>query len=186
MKRQLFILALLAAAGFKATAQTEQGNFLAGGNVQLNTAQHNTNITLAPTVGYFFVDNFAGGAILDLSYTKTGVSPSVGKTTAISIGPFIRYYVGTTNIRPFLQGDVEFSSTKYKAGTESTTSTGTTFFVGPGAAIFLNRNVALEGLAGYEHTAYAHQTGSGGFAFKLGFQVYLSRAQVKTVTNTVR
>lgn len=185
MKRSLLFF-LLAAAGIKATAQTEQGNFLAGGNVQLNTSGHNTQVAISPTVGYFFVDNFAGGAILDFSHTKSGVSPDVARSTTFSIGPFIRYYVGNANIHPFLQGDVEFSTSKIRAGTESTKLTGTTFFVGPGLALFLNRNVALEALAGYSHTAYAHQTGSGGFAFKLGFQVYLTRAQMKTITNTVQ
>lgn len=187
MKQRLFFLALLATSAFTVKAQTEQGNFLAGGNLQLNTSKNNTVVALSPTVGYFFVENFAAGAHIDLAYTKTGESPNAGKSTIFGIGPFVRYYVGTTNVRPFLDADVDFRSEKTKIGSAtSTTSTGVGFFFGPGAAIFLNRNVALEGLAGYQHFAYKDQDGSGGFAFKLGFQVYLNRALVKEVTNIVK
>jgi|SRR6476620_2545929 len=184
MKQIVFFL-LLSGLGFKVAAQTEQGNFLAGGNVQLNTSAHNTIIQVSPTIGYFFVDNFVGGGILNISHTKSGVAGEAARTTNFSIGPFVRYYVGNANVHPFLQGDVEFRSTRYKTGTERTTLTGTDFFVGPGAAFFLNRNVALEALAGYTHTANKDEKGSGGFAFKLGFQVYINRAQMKA-TSTVQ
>lgn len=183
MKKALLFLVLLA-AGHGAFAQTEQGNFLVGGNVQLNTAKNNTQVALSPSIGYFFVENFALGANIDLAYSKLGENPNASRITRFGIGPFVRYYVGTPGgIRPFLQGDADFSSTKSKTGTVSSTSTGTNFFFGPGAAIFLNRNVALEGLAGYSHTANKNQKGSGGFAFKFGFQVYLTGGEVKAVTN---
>ena len=175
---------MLLVSGFAANAQTESGNYLMGGNLQLNTSGHNTVIQLDPTVGYFFVDNFAGGLNLNLGYTKVGESPNAAQSSTLGLGPFIRYYVGSANVRPFLDVDGNFSSKKNKIGSDySTTSTGITYFVGPGAAFFLNRNVALEGLVGYQHAAYKNQIGSGGFAFKLGFQVYLNRTEVNTVTN---
>lgn len=183
MKHTLLFLVLFAIS-FGAVAQTEQGNFLVGGNMQLNTSKNKTVISLSPNAGYFFVDNFALGANVTLSYSKEGEGSNAPKITTFDIGPFVRYYVGdNSSVRPFLHGEVNFGSSKYKSSTVSSTSTGTTFFFGPGAAIFLNRNVALEGLAGYSHTANKNQEGSGGFAFKVGFQIYLSNAQVKAVTN---
>jgi hypothetical protein len=183
--KQTLLFSFFAAMACGASAQTEQGVFLVGGNVQLTTAKNDTYVELSPTVGYFFVDNFAAGANIDLAFSKTGQSPNTYKSTNFGIGPFLRYYVGTTNVRPFLHGDVNFTSTKGKIGNgESSTSTGTSFFFGPGAALFLNRNVALEGLAGYQHFAYKNQRGSGGFAFKIGFQVYLTGAQVSAATTT--
>lgn len=184
MKQIVFSLMLLAATASGVNAQTEQGNFLVGGNVQLNTAKNDTRVGLSPSIGYFFVENFAAGANIDLQYSKKGENPNASKIATFGIGPFVRYYVGTPGgVRPFLQGDVNFSSTKAETGTGSSTSTGTNFFFGPGAAIFLNQNVALEGLAGYSHTANKNQDGSGGFAFKFGFQVYLTGREVKAVTD---
>ena len=186
MKPCLFFFMLLTAGALGANAQTEQGNFLVGGNLQLITAKTNTDITVNPMVGYFFTDNFAAGANLNVSHSKTGETPT-SKNTTFGIGPFVRYYAGSSTVRPFLHGDFDFRSIKTKVGAQTpTTSTGVGYFIAPGAAIFLNQNVALEGLAGYNHFAYKNQDGSGGFAFKLGFQVYLNRAEVKSVTNTVQ
>ena len=173
---------MLALVASPVIAQTEQGNYLVGGNVQLTTAKNDTRIELTPSIGYFFVENFALGANLNLAYAKTGESEA--KQTTMGVGPFVRYYVGTAGVRPFLEGNVNFISTKYKLGTGTSTSTGTNFFFGPGAAFFLNPNVALEGLLGYKHVAYKNQVGSGGLAFKLGFQVYLNRSEVQAATNT--
>jgi hypothetical protein len=183
--KQLLLLGLVL-AGFSASAQTEQGNFLVGGMVQLTVAKANTNIEISPNAGYFFTDNFAAGANFSLAYSKTGSGDNAFKSTVFALGPFVRYYVATpSNVRPFLQGDFNFTTEKFKQ-TTTNTRTGIGYFVGPGVAIFLNRNVALEGLAGYRHFAYKGEDGNGGFAFKLGFQVYLSRAEVNTVTNTVQ
>lgn len=187
MKQRLFFSVLMTmAVAYGVKAQTEQGNFLAGGNLQLGTAKNNTAITVSPTLGYFFTDDFAAGANLDFNYSKKGESPYKSRFTRFGFGPFVRYYVGTTNIRPFLHGDVNFLTEKRKTSSQpSVKATGLGYFFAPGAAIFLNPNVALEGLAGYEHFAYKDKDGSGGFAFKVGFQVYLNRAQVKSVTNNL-
>jgi Outer membrane protein beta-barrel domain len=181
MKQSLLFFLLL--SGLGAAAQTEQGNYLVGGTAQLNTVKNQTTIELSPSAGYFFTDDFAAGANITLSYSKYGEGSGVFKSTSFGVGPFIRYYAGSTGVRPFLQGDGNFTSIKTKANGSSSTSTGITYFVGPGAAFFLNRNVALEALAGYSHAAYKNQNGRGGFAFRIGFQVYLSKAEVETVTN---
>ncbi len=180
MKQPLFFLLLL--SGLGAAAQTEQGNFLVGGTAQLSTVQNKTFIELSPSAGYFLTDDFAAGVNVALAYSKNGKGSVAIRETSFGFGPFIRYYTGSAGVRPFLEGNVNFASTKYKTSNGSTTSTGLNYFVGPGAAIFLNRNVALEALAGYSHNANKNQSGNGGFAFKLGFQVYLSNAEVKTVT----
>lgn len=187
MKSSLLIFSILLTAGMCANAQTEQGNFLVGGNLQLNTAKNNTQIAVSPNAGYFFADNFAAGLNLNFGYAKTGGSSvtAVSKQTNFDIGPFARYYFGTTNLRPFLHGNVDFTSSKTKIGSQATsTSNGLGYFFGPGLAAFLNRNVALEGIVGYDHFAYKNQDGSGGFALKVGFQVYLNRAEVKAAANS--
>ena len=170
------LLAFLA-LGLAASAQTEKGSWLVGGNVELNTAKNNTVIGFTPMAGYFLINNFAVGADVNFNYTKSGT----GKQTTFGIGPFARYYLGTMNIRPFAHANVDFVSTNTKVGTTSSTATGTNFFLGAGLAAFINRNVAIEGLAGYSSTSTANQGSYGGFGLKIGFQVYLSRYQVASL-----
>lgn len=182
--KQTLLFSVLIAIASGAVAQTEQGNYLVGGTLQLNTLKNQTTIEVSPSAGYFFTDNFAAGANVTMAHTKYGEGSTAARTTTFSLGPFVRYYAGSTGVRPFLESNVNFASNKTKTSTGSTTNTGITYFVGPGAAFFLNRNVALEALAGYSHAAYKNENGRGGFAFKIGFQVYLSNAEVTTVTNT--
>lgn len=180
MKKSFLALLTFMAIGLAASAQTEQGNYLVGGNFILNTPKNNTQIAFTPSAGYFVINNLAVGANLNLSYTKT-----TAKTTGLGIGPFARYYLGTLNIRPFGEADFNFTSTKTKVSTVSTSSNGTNFFLGAGLAAFINRNVAVEGLAGYSHSNYSHSNGSGGFNLRIGFQVYLSKAQVASVKSSM-
>lgn len=172
-----FLLAFLA-FGLAASAQTERGSWLVGGNVELNTAKNTTVVGFTPMAGYFLINNLAVGANIDYDYRKS----ADGKQTAFGIGPFARYYLGTMNIRPFAHANVNFTSTNTKVGTQaSSTATGSDLFLGGGLAGFINRNVALEGLIGYTSNTIANQGSYGGFGLKIGFQVYLSRYQVESL-----
>jgi hypothetical protein len=180
MKKTLLFVAMFFSLAGAALAQTEKGNGLIGGNIELNTSKNNSTINISPMAGYFFADNFAAGANLLIDYQKDFDV----KTTALGIGPFARYYFpGNATLRPLVHANFNFSTNKIKSPTGSNTFTGTEYFLGGGAAAFLNRNVALEALAGYDHTAIENQDGTGGFKLKIGFQVYLSRAQVAAATS---
>lgn len=162
------LLALCCYAGAK--AQTEQGSWLVGGNFNLNTVSNSTTIGFNPTAGYFVIDNLAVGATVGLTYSKFGEN----KSTSFGIGPFSRYYFGKQNIRPFLNGELNFISEKFKFPSGTNTENGVNYFLGLGVAAFLNRNVAIEGLAGYNHTKIDDAgDGDGGFALRIGFQIYL-------------
>lgn len=183
MKRISLSLLVFLFLGFAATAQTEKGNWLVGGTLGLNTSKNNTNINFSPAAGYFFLHNFAAGAALNLGYSKIAFN----KVSTFGIGPFARYYFGTMNIRPFGDAELSFDSQKSKTTSSSSSTTvastvnSTSVFFGAGLAGFINRNVAIEGLAGYSHTS-TNVTGSantGGFNLRVGFQVYLSNSQVQ-------
>jgi hypothetical protein len=177
MKKIVFSLLVLIAVGHGAFAQTEKGSWLVGGNLNLNTAKNNTEISLIPSAGYFFVNNFAAGVNAEVSYSKIADV----KNTTLGIGPFARYYFGTMNIRPFADGELTFESNKSKTSTGSDTYNSSSFFLGGGLAAFINRNVAIEGLAGYKHTSFESGPNTGGFNLRIGFQVYLSGAQVENI-----
>jgi Outer membrane protein beta-barrel domain len=177
MKKIYLSLSMLLIA-YVTTAQTEQGNWLVGGNFTVNTGDNNTTIGLNPTVGYFVVNNLAVGGTLSLGYSKFGDN----RSTTFGIGPLARYYFGKTNIKPFINGELSFTSYKLKFPAGSNTENGTSYFLGPGVALFLNENVALEGIAGYSHTKIGDD-GDGGFLFRVGFQVYL---QPKRMVDQIR
>ncbi|HYE53619.1 MAG TPA: outer membrane beta-barrel protein [Chitinophagaceae bacterium] len=163
-----------------AAAQTEKGNWMVGGNFELNTVSNNTTISLNPTAGVFVINNLALGGTVDLSYSKLGEN----RSTTFGIGPLARYYFGKSNFRPYLHGDLNFVSQKFKFPTGTNTENGIGYFLAGGIAAFLNRNVAVEALAGYQHTKLRNIEGDGGFALRIGFQVYLSpRDRIERVDN---
>lgn len=178
MKKILVVLALLAGVQ-QLCAQTSTNDWMVGGNFRLNTTDNNTQIAFTPNAGIFIVDNLAFGGNFSLSYSKSGNN----KYTTFGIGPFLRYYFTTETqaVRPIVHGSFNFLSNKQKIGSLSSTNSGTNFFVGGGAAMFISKNVSIDALMGYDRTKYKNFSGSGGFAFNVGFQVYLLKDQVEKV-----
>jgi outer membrane protein len=174
MKKILLSLVLISVL-IVANAQTDKGDWLVGGNFRLNTSNSNTEIGLAPDAALFVIKNLAIGGNLALVYAKSGDA----KSTSFGIGPYVRYYFTNANVRPILQGSLNFTSQKIKIlGVPSTTNNGTNYFLGGGAAIFISDQVSIDGLMGYEHSKFKGFNGGGGFALNVGFQVYLLRKQM--------
>lgn len=176
MKRQfIYVCALLVGilGSAEVFSQTEKGDWLVGGNFTLNTTR-NTTISLTPNAGYFFARNFAMGGNVRLSYDKSGDL----ELTTLGIGPFVRYYFGKNNLRPFGLVEYNFTSIKAKSGESSTTSNGGEFFIGPGLAAFVNEHVAIETIAGYINSKYSGEPSNGGFSLRIGFQIYLSPRKI--------
>lgn len=168
----MFASALILTA-FVTKAQTQEGDWLIGGNLHFSAAKKNTQFGISPNAGYFFADNFAAGANIGFDYVKVGDS----KFTTFSAGPFARYYAGNMEkpFRPFLHTEINFGSQKTE-GSSSVSSTA--FYLAPGAAYFINKNVAIEALAGYQNSKVKGSSSSSGFLMKIGFQIYLTKNQV--------
>ncbi|KIC91409.1 outer membrane beta-barrel protein [Flavihumibacter sp. ZG627] len=169
MKKGFFALGFLLLSCLCLKAQTEKGDWLVGGNFTLNTS-NNTTISLNPSAGHFFAKNLAGGGTIRLLYDKSGDNSS----TVFGIGPFIRYYFGKSNLKPFLMSEYLFTSTKLSFDGNTNTENGADFFIGPGLAAFVNDNVAIETIVGYTNTKIKGFDSDGGLAIRIGFQVYLS------------
>ena len=156
------------------SAQTEKGDWMVGGRIDINAADHYSRIGFSPNAGAFIARNFVIGASLQFDYIKSGNT----KSTDFGIGPFTRLYFTSGTVKPLLQAAVSYQTNKTKSiGTGASISDGwAAFFLGAGVAIFINDNVSLEPIMGYSNT-----DGSSGFNFGLGFQVYLSRRQLDKV-----
>lgn len=159
-------------------AQTTKGDWLVGGSMTINTTKDNSDFSLLPAAGHFFAKNFAAGAQVTLSFGKTGDT----KYSDVGIGPFARYYfdLKNPNFKPLLHADFNVVSERNKTNGISVTNTVTSFFIGAGGAYFINRNVALEGVAGYNSSKFENNDANGGFRFRLGFQVHLLGSEVKS------
>ena len=176
MKKNYLLLLLLFSAHFL-FAQTDNGDFLVGGNLGFRTNKNSSNFTLTPNVGYFFAKNFAAGGSITLNFQKQGIV----HTTNIGLGPFARYYFGQSNFRPFLHGGLGFLSSSYKTGASKTTTNGFYTTLGIGGAAFINQSVAFEGLAAYDHTKNSKASSDNGFSLNFGFQVYINNSKMATL-----
>lgn len=176
MKRFTCCLPLLFSLSAIVHAQTDQGDWMMGGALSLNTAKKSTEFTLTPNVGYFFGRNFAAGAEMIIKFSKLGDI----RHSELGVGPFARYYFELKEpvFKPYIHGAFKLSSVRTKTEGVSETETGTGFIIGLGGAYFINDNVAIDGLAGYNHTKVEDEHSYGGFIFRIGFQVHLLRREV--------
>ena len=173
MKKILAII-ILVTIFYSSNAQTEKGDWIVGGRVDLNTGENSTQIRFNPGAGVFVIDHLAIGGNFAIDYAKSGDV----KSTSFGIGPFARYYFTTSNAKPLIHTALNYISSKVKGPNTSITNNGINFIAAGGVALFMNQNVAFEILAGYSHTKFKDFEGSGGFSLGIGFQVYLSKRQV--------
>ena len=158
-------------------AQTEKGDWIVGGNLTINTTDNNNEFSLQPTVGYFFAKNFAAGSLALISFGKLGET----NISSLGIGPFARYYFELKDpvFKPLVQVDFNVISQSTKTNGVRTTNTITSLFIGGGGAFFINNNVAIEGLAGYNTSKFENTSAEDGFRFRIGFQVHLLGSEVR-------
>jgi hypothetical protein len=172
--RKYILSILLLGIFIISNGQTEKGDWLVGGRVDLNTGENSTHVGFSPNAGIFIINNFAVGGNLLIDYNKSGDV----KATDFGIGPFARYYFTTSKARPLVHLAFNYLSSKYKSPAFSSTNNGSNFLGAGGVAVFINENVSIEILAGYSHTKYKDFDGSGGFNLGIGFQVYLNKRQI--------
>lgn len=164
-----------------ANAQTDKGTIMAGGQLALKTNKNASVFILNPNFGYFVGDNLAVGGNLRFDFSKAGTVSA----NEFGIGPFMRFYFGKAETKPFLVVSADYLTNSIKTSTTKISNSGFGFLTGLGFAAFLNRNVAVEGIAGYNYAKYTNADGNGGFSLSLGFQLYFNRDVVRDLKRTV-
>lgn len=190
MKGVILAAALMLVTFAVSFAQTEKGRLLAGaqvGNLTFPTGGGGGSIvSVQPTVGWFLVDNLALGIGIPL-FTAGN---SNFRTTQIGATPFLRYYVGKKNVRPFLNlsgGVINSTVSSNFTGGGRESSTEGIYSVGAGLAFLLNRYVSFDlGLSytgGQTTTVGSIFGGANGltpvvpesFSLNFGFQIFLGK-----------
>lgn len=168
-----WVVALLLAGSLSAQV-TRQGNFILGSTVGFSSASskvvqdkgsgaedtqnpYSIQLSLAPSIGYFLVDNVPLGIRLDYTFGK--VKDQSGKRTEDSnvlFGPFARYYLPMNNNMYFF-GEAGFGfgnsrDTKdLETGTQKINTNLFSFGIGPGVTIIATNAVGLEALVKYNY-----------------------------------
>ena len=190
MKKTILVIISTAFIFSNAYSQITKGNWIVGGNANFlftsysngSTDTKSTNITLAPNIGYFFIDKFAGGIRLSFNrnHNKFGQPNNNFNTfTTYSVGPFIRYY--------FLPVDKQYNiitESSYQFGNEkietnnSTTSniSNNSFSFSAGPVIYFNSSVGIEFLLNYSSTGNSVNSNRGGsIGIGIGLQIHLKK-----------
>ena len=177
--KKLFTLILLISVVFGSTsfAQTSTGRILIGGSSNMdmsfgkdkwkdaNNSEDRSSyfrFNLSPTVGYFVIDGLAVGAslpfTLDSQKGLTDGNKDEYSSSSVVLAPFVKYYFGANNIKPFALVSAGFGSAKEtytpEVGDTSEDKSGISMIqIGGGVALFLNDNFALDFGIGYTSTS---------------------------------
>lgn len=189
MKSMFFVLVLFVLGFSTAMAQTEKGNHLMGisvGNITIPTSGGNgTIISLQPTYGWFVANNLVIGAGIPFF----NVSSNGSRATQIGLTPFLRYYVGPSQVKPFFGGSVGIVNTSASSnGSNVASSTDALYSLTGGVAFFLNKSVSFDlgltytgGATGSLNTLLAGSANAltpnipKALNLSLGFQVYFGK-----------
>lgn len=182
-------------------AQLQKGNFMLGSDLgsglatPTNSGLFSMNfglnkgagfdLGLSPKAGYFFSDNFVGGAILNLGFTKSPESNGEStKTTVYGIQAFTRFYIRPSKLElDNVKGNFFMETNAGIAGvnvTNGATTNGFAFGFGPGYSYFVSPSIALEanvkynGLVGGGNTTYQNSLG-----INLGIQIIFPRSDAE-------
>jgi len=186
---------MLVVSSTLAQAQTEKGRWTVGAQVgdfgysgsSEPVKSRSFSASLSPSVGYFVAKNLAVGASLPVSYAYdsynfTGTGRSETDGFSVGLSPFARYYVGSANLRPFVDASIGFqqfwiSSTRFGAPEAQRSNYNVTNYqVGGGAAYFINNTASLDASLNYTN-------GLGGSGFRqrgranlnIGFRLFFGK-----------
>jgi|SRR6185437_3497305 len=102
MKKAILLILVTLLFLNKSNGQITKDNWMVGGNASFafsnagprDNGSKTTDLSLAPNIGYFFMDKFAGGIRLSFNrnHIKYGLSNNFSTFKNYSIGSFVRYY----------------------------------------------------------------------------------------------
>jgi len=170
--KHLFTLLILIAFSIHLSAQIQKGTVLLGGTVGFNRISEDgegiTYANFSPTAGFFLTDRFALGSSLDFVLVA-----SDGESSAsFGLTPFARYYLNESGkSRFFGQGKIGFQTGDTDFFEESTAWV---FGLGIGADFFLNDNVAIEAIFGYQRLQYPeYEVGLNNIGLNFGIAAFI-------------
>jgi hypothetical protein len=176
--KKLLLAAFLLVSSTAIFAQLNQGQWLAGGNAGFNSYKQGDDkvfmFNVSPNIGYFFINNFAGG--LRLNFLRSKQKGADDAYVSYGVAPFLRYYFlpGAEKLNVFADASYGFDQDKYGSSKES----GNHYSIMAGPVLFLSPNTGLEFALYYRSSGGdLHENPAGdranNFGLNIGFQVHL-------------
>lgn len=146
-----------------------------------------TSVNISPKIGFLVANNLLLGIDFNLAYSKnTDGSDDYKYTQSIfGAGPFIRYYIPTNSIKPFIEANSSFGSVSSKSEYNGNTNDDSERLIslggGIGMAVPIGSKVTFDVMANYSSLSLKEtkdnddnfRTIVGTFGIKLGFLIYL-------------
>lgn len=179
MKKIALALCFLVTGMVSAYSQINKGQWLVGGSASASFSKQGdnddskvTSVGISPDAGYFFINNFAGGA--RVSFQSAKVKSDEDASTSFLFAPFVRYYFlpAAQKVNVFADASYGFGSVKF-GDSESFNQ----FSIAAGPAVFLSPNTALEFTLQYQ-SAGGDAFGDdrmNNFGLNVGFQIHLGK-----------
>lgn len=194
----VFILFALLNLSVTSFGQTEKGNMILGGAIDLESTtftqdnrsdQKTFSFNFNPAVSYLVVDNLAVGLVMPISTSKqTQDGYENRKSQSIAVGPKLRYYIPFDRLAVFPEISYTIGGGKLAAPyfdfDTGATSVRTEKYglsnvsIGFGLSYFLNRNIAIESIVSYNKIKRDYDNNNtidpetSTLAFDIGFQIY--------------
>jgi hypothetical protein len=175
--------------------QIKKGQFLIGGSINfestknenaINPTYTSNNFFFSPAIGYFMVDQLAGGLRLDFSLYDSKSDNVETHSTATTISPFLRYYLlpVSKKVNAFIDVSYLHNKKKFSPG-YSEKAKG--YYLSAGPSIFLTEQIALEFTLGYKHTNSDNFGNTEVDIFNSGFglQIHLGKLKKKPAAASV-
>ena len=160
-------------------SQINKGQWIVGGNASLEFSKYGsddesktTAVSISPNAGYFFINNFAGGARVTFQSVKQKSDEDA--STSFLFAPFVRYYFMPAAQKVNLFADASYGFGSFKSGESESFNQ---FAIAAGPAVFLSPNTALEFTLQYRSAggdAYGDDR-MNTFGVNVGFQVHLGK-----------
>lgn len=161
-------------------ANINKGDWMLGGDAGFNSQKQGdyktTSFNLSPNVGYFFINNFAGGLRANVSSSKSEYNSSDVKNTGYELAPFVRYYFlpATQKVNLFADASFGFGQNKYDNGITESKTKFTNLGIKAGPAIFITPATALEIALGYNSSKVKDvDDRENQFGISFGFQIHI-------------
>jgi hypothetical protein len=168
MKKTLLVMVLVCISISSYSQFISKGSMIANGSFSFYSTKFKESETklmgfeIIPWAGYFVIDNFAVGAMLqyDLAIQKNDNSDSKTTNTGLLFGPVLRYYMDNGI---FVHGDLGFG--KIKSKTESGSSDFesdydvTEWRIGIGYAFRITDTVFFDPIIGYKSNKEKYDSG---------------------------
>mgnify|MGYP002778328084 FL=1 len=177
--KKLYTVLCVALLAVTAQAQINKGQVLAGGTISFESTKRgdnykSTDLTFAPNLGYFFINNLAGGLRIHLNSSTSEVGIVEVESSSTAVAPFLRYYFLPAGRTINVFADAAYGAGNNKVEEEKQSFNYYSLSAGP--AVFLTSNVALEATLGYNSSkAEDDRDRTNTFGINLGFQIHLGK-----------